>query len=62
MHVDCSIRVYLAQNYAGIIGGSLDTSYELTGNDTRTCQSDGSCSGTDTMCRRGSYYIAICHV
>jgi len=27
--------------------------YELTGSDTRTCQSDGSWSSTDTMCTRG---------
>ena len=26
--------------------------YELTGSDTRTCQSDGSWSGTDNDCRR----------
>ena len=30
-----------------------NTGYELTGSDTRTCQSDGSWSGTDTTCRRG---------
>ena len=27
--------------------------YELTGSDTRTCQSDGSWSGTETMCNEG---------
>jgi len=29
-----------------------NTGYELTGSDTRTCQSDGSWSGTKSMCRR----------
>jgi len=29
------------------------TGYELTGSDTRTCQSDGSWSGRDDVCRRG---------
>ena len=29
--------------------------YELTGSDTRTCQSDGSWSGIDNVCRRGKY-------
>ena len=27
--------------------------YELTGSDTRTCQSNGSWSGSDDVCRRG---------
>jgi len=34
--------------------------YELTGNDTRTCQSDGSWSDTETMCRRG-VFVYICN-
>ena len=34
---------------------TCNTGYELTGSDTRTCQSDGSWSGTETMCRRGMY-------
>ncbi|XP_065899217.1 uncharacterized protein [Dysidea avara] len=29
-----------------------NTGYELTGSDTRTCQSDGSWSGSDDVCRR----------
>ena len=32
---------------------TCNTGYELTGSDTRTCQSDGSWSGSDVMCRRG---------
>ena len=38
---------------------TCNTGYELTGNETRTCQSDGSWSGTDDVCRRG---IAICEL
>ena len=34
---------------------TCNTGYELTGNDTRTCQSDGNWSGTDDVCRRGRY-------
>ena len=30
---------------------------ELTASDTRTCQSDGSWSGTDDVCRRGLYIL-----
>jgi len=32
---------------------TCNTGYELTGSDTRTCQSDGSWSGSEMMCRRG---------
>ena len=41
---------------------TCNTGYELTGNDTRTCQSDSSWSGSDDMCRRGNqlnYVIGI---
>ena len=33
---------------------TCNTSYELTGSDTRTCQNDGSWSGGDDVCRRGT--------
>ena len=33
---------------------TCNTGYELTGSDTRTCQSDGSWSGTEVVCRKGS--------
>ena len=36
---------------------TCNTGYELTGSDTRTCQSNGSWSGSSTDCRRGSYII-----
>ena len=32
---------------------TCNTGYELTGSDSRACQSDGSWSGYETMCRRG---------
>ena len=40
---------------------TCNTGYELTGSDTRTCQSDGSWSGSVTECKRGKqkYYIYI---
>ena len=34
-----------------------NTGYELTASDTRTCQNDGSWSGTDIVCRRGKFYL-----
>ena len=33
---------------------TCDTGYKLTGSDTRTCQSDGSWSGINGVCRRGN--------
>ena len=48
--VSCSF----AANGVGYEGDTCSficsTGYELTGSDTRTCQSDGSWSGTDVMC------------
>ena len=32
---------------------TCNTGYELTGSDTRTCQSDGNWSGSETLCSRG---------
>ena len=32
---------------------TCNTGYELTGSDTRTCQSDGSWSGSRDVCRKG---------
>ena len=34
---------------------TCNTGYELTGSDTRTCQSDGSWSGSNDVCRRGKF-------
>ena len=33
---------------------TCNTGYELTGSDTRICQSNGSWSGSDVVCRRGN--------
>jgi len=34
---------------------TCNTGYELTGSDTRTCQTSGSWNGTDDVCRRGTH-------
>ena len=46
-----------------------NTGYEVTGSDTRTCQSDGSWSSSDDVCRRGmlvftykSNYNSVCQL
>ena len=33
------------------------TGYELTGSDTRTCQSDRSWNGSDATCKKGKIYV-----
>jgi len=40
-------------SYKDTCSFTCNTGYELTGSDTRTCQSDLSWSGTETMCSRG---------
>jgi len=42
-------------SYEDTCSFTCNTGYELTGMDTRTCQSDGSWSGSETMCSRGGY-------
>ena len=36
---------------------TCNTGYELTGSDTRTCQSNGSWSSTDISCKRGIMFF-----
>ena len=38
---------------------TCNTGYELNGSDTRTCQSNGSWSGNDDVCRRGKLNIKL---
>ena len=49
-------------SYEGhICGFTCNIGHELTGSDTRICQSDGSWSGTDSVCSRGMlvYHVLI---
>ena len=41
---------------------TCNTGYELTGSDTRTCQSDGSWSGSYNVCRGGKYNLKLCEL
>ena len=36
---------------------TCNAGYELTGSDTRTCQSDGKWSGNGDVCRRGKHIL-----
>ena len=46
-------------SYKDTCSFTCDTGYEVPGNDTRTCQSDGSWSGGDVMCRRGRQLLHV---
>ena len=51
--IDCSLGDDEVPSYEDTCSYTCNTGYELTGSDTRTCQSDGSWSGSDDVCRRG---------
>ena len=53
----CSLGDDGAPSYEDTCNFTCNTGYELAGSDTRTCQSDGSWSGNDVVCRRGKYYV-----
>ncbi|XP_065899134.1 uncharacterized protein [Dysidea avara] len=50
--VTCSLGDDGVPSYEDTCSFTCNTGYELTGSDTRTCQSDGSWSGNDTLCTR----------
>ena len=52
--VSCSLGDDEVPSYEDTCSFTCDTGYELTGSN-RTCQSDGSWSGSDVMCSRGKH-------
>ena len=55
--ITCSLGDDRVPSYEDTCSFTCNTGYELTGSDTRTCQSDGSWSGSGVMCMRGMYLI-----
>jgi len=51
--VTCSLGDDEVPSYEDTCNFTCNTGYELTGSDTRTCQSDSSWSGSITNCSRG---------
>jgi len=51
--ITCAMGEDGVLSYEDICSLTCNTGYELTGNDTRTCQSDGNWSGNNGVCRRG---------
>ena len=61
MMINCSLGDDGVPSYEDNCSFTCNTGYELTGSDTRTCQSDGSWSGSDTMCIIGiTKYGSVC--
>jgi len=52
--MNCSLGDDGVPSYEDTCSFTCNTGYELTGNDTRTCQTDRRWSGAETMCR-GKY-------
>ena len=48
--ISCSLGDDEFPSYEDTCNFTCDTGYVLTGSDTRTCQSDGSWSGSIAMC------------
>ena len=50
--MSCSLQYSPLIAYEDTCNFTCNTGYELTGSNTRTCQSDGSWSGSDVSCIR----------
>ena len=57
--ISCSLGSDGDATYKDTCSYTCNTGYKLTGSDTRTCQSDGSWSGTDGSCGRGMW-LCVC--
>ena len=55
----CSLGDDGVPSYEDICSFTCNTGYELIGSDTRTCQSDGNWSTTNSLCRRGIYMNCV---
>ena len=53
--VNCSLGDDEVHSYEDTCSFICNTGYNLTGSDTRSCQSNGSWSGSDNDCVRGKF-------
>ena len=52
--ISCLMGDDVVPSYEDTCSFTCNTGYELMSSDTRTCQSNGSWSGSDDVCRRGN--------
>ena len=57
--INCSLGEDGILSYEDICSVMCDTGYMLTGDDTRTCQSDGMVNGSDANCTRGKLFACF---
>ena len=55
--MNCSLGDDNITSYEDTCSFTCKTGYELTGSDTRTCQSDGNWSSSDNVCRKGNVHM-----
>ena len=55
--ITCSLGDDGVPSFEDTCSFTCNTGYELTGSDTRTCQSNMSWSGSETMCIRGMHCL-----
>ena len=55
--INCSLGDDEVPSYEDTCSITCNTGYELTGSETRTCQSDGSWSGSIAMCSRSEWFL-----
>ena len=55
--INCSLGDDGVLSYEDACSFTCDTGYELTGSDTRTCQNNGSWSGSNAMCTIGEWLL-----
>ena len=53
--ISCSLGDDGVPSYEDTCSFTCSTGYELTGSESRTCQSDGNWSGSIAMCNRGEH-------
>ena len=54
--MNCALGDDKAPSYDDTCSFTCNTGHELTGSDTRICQSDGRWSGTDSVCSKGKLF------
>ena len=57
--INCSLGDDGVPSYEDTCSFTCNTGYELTGSDTRTCESNGSWSNADLMCNRGIHFCML---